>query len=573
MPAFELFLLKDSYVADEWAHFAQTVSEHVKGLQPFTLHVVFQENTVRYFLTSKHDLAVLSSGIQGFMITALERKDSHLLHAPQTTYKRGFLKFPAGGSLFDLRERYKVQENQSLERVDIQVQRVGRRLLSKLHVYLRLGNSHMLASQQLTLFPAHLLKVSIEKTLSLLVSEPHNALLEVNGFPYFSRNYYLPLSSFEFDRHALILGQTGSGKSKFIELLINRIHEINMQDYYRMIVIDPHAAIAPELAHIESQQVIDFRAMSSEVFPSTSDATAATELSSALFRSLLGDHYNAHLERTLRYSLFVLYSANQMSFQGLKNFLLELDYRKQILNQLEGRVPHNIIQFFHTDFNDMRTKYYGEAISPLVALVDEMALLPGINQPANVSLSQTIQDKFLTLFSLSKIGMGEKVVKTVAGLIIQNVFQLAQSRVFNRKIILVIDEVSIVQNPTLASILSEARKFNLSVILTQQYLGQVTPELRESIFANTYNYFVFKVSEEDARLFEGNLQIELPAEIMAEAKARGLSEQDIRIKLLTQLNSRECLARVYANGLFYPCIKARTIDVTSVKPKYNGGTV
>ena len=94
--------------------------------------------------------------------------------------------------------------------------------------------------------------------------------------------------------------------------------------------------------------------------------------------------------------------------------------------------------------------------------------------------------------------MGEKVVKTIAGLLIQQIFLLAQARAFSQKIILIIDEVSVVQNPALASILSESRKFGLSVILTQQYFGQIEKNIQDSIFTNIYNYYVFKVSEEDA---------------------------------------------------------------------------
>ena len=73
--------------------------------------------------------------------------------------------------------------------------------------------------------------------------------------------------------------------------------------------------------------------------------------------------------------------------------------------------------------------------------------------------------------------MGEKVVKTVAGLLIQQIFLLAQANAFNQRVILIIDEVSVVQNPALASILSEARKYNLFVFLTQQYFGQIEEDL------------------------------------------------------------------------------------------------
>jgi hypothetical protein len=156
--------------------------------------------------------------------------------------------------------------------------------------------------------------------------------------------------------------------------------------------------------------------------------------------------------------------------------------------------------------------------------------------------------------------MGERVVKTIAGLIIQQVFLLAQARAFNQKILLVIDEVSVVQNPTLAQILAEARKFNLTVILTQQYFGQVDKDIRDAIFANVFNYYAFKVSEEDAKTLEGNLNMELPKEIAEKEKEKGGSETALKVKMMTELHPRECLVRVMSNGQVAPCFKARTVD-------------
>jgi hypothetical protein len=108
--------------------------------------------------------------------------------------------------------------------------------------------------------------------------------------------------------------------------------------------------------------------------------------------------------------------------------------------------------------------------------------------------------------------------------------------------------------------LAEARKFGLSLFLTQQYFGQIDKDLRDAIFANTYNYYVFKVSEEDARALEGNLSIELPKSIVESESAGGLKEADIRVKILTELSPRECLVRLAQNGKIHPCIKARTVD-------------
>jgi hypothetical protein len=73
-------------------------------------------------------------------------------------------------------------------------------------------------------------------------------------------------------------------------------------------------------------------------------------------------------------------------------------------------------------FNELKTQRYTDAILPLVSMVDEMQLQPTIASGSDLSLAQTIQNNFLTVFSLNKVSMGEKVVKTVAGLLIQQIF-------------------------------------------------------------------------------------------------------------------------------------------------------
>jgi hypothetical protein len=135
---------------------------------------------------------------------------------------------------------------------------------------------------------------------------------------------------------------------------------------------------------------------------------------------------------------------------------------------------------------------------------------------------------------------------------------------------LIIDEVSVVQNPAMASMLAEARKYNLFVFLTQQYFGQIDKDLQDAIFTNVTNYYVFRVSEEDARALEGNLTIEIPKEILLEEKDKGSKESEVRVRMLTNLNVRECFLRLSGNGQILPCVKARTMDSiadTSIKPE------
>ena len=85
----------------------------------------------------------------------------------------------------------------------------------------------------------------------------------------------------------------------------------------------------------------------------------------------------------------------------------------------------------------------------------------------------------------------------ITGLIIGIIFQLVQRRKYQEHIILIIDEVAVVENPILRNLLAEARKYNLSIILAQQYFGQVSKELKDAIFSNVMNYYSFRISREE----------------------------------------------------------------------------
>lgn len=578
MHTFELILQKNNITDEEWRQLVLNLSSSLKGFRPFTLVVAFNKNLLRYFVLSKRDLSEVSTGIEGIIIVPAREEDELSFKIPEDYSRIGFLKIPTEGTLIDLKERYKLQEGLDLKAVHLEVQCFpGKRLMTKMKTYFTAGQNNKVSIQQLALFPSHLLKIdfssntsylkkstprylNIEKTLHSLSTDSANAIFSVNAFPYLSQNCYINLYNYEFDKHSFIIGSSGSGKSKLIELLVDRMSKINVGVNYRVVVIDPHAALAKDFEGIPSSRIINFSGESTQLFPDAqSDISASTELTTTLFKSLVSDD-NSSLERVLRFTLYVLYVAQSMSLQMLKTFLTDIDTRNQILGHVKGYVPENIQIFFGSDFNEIRTKRYNESILPIVSLIDEMQMQPSLVGESEQSLAKTIQENFLTVFSLNKVSMGEKVVKTVAGLLIQQIFLLAQARAFSQKVILIIDEVSIIQNPALAQILAEARKFNLTVILTQQYFGQIEKDLHDSILSNVVNYYVFKVSEEDARNLEGNLEIQLPDEILAEAKEKGLKEADVRAKIMVELDPRDCLIRLSSGGQVLPCMLARTMD-------------
>jgi len=579
---FELYILTDRLQQEHWTKLYKALLSYIGTFSKFELTFRCTDNVVRFFISSDKDLSSLSNNLEGILLRPVDEKELKLPHAPT---KERFMQFVTGGNLLDLKEKTAVKKSKDLQYAVFKVRAVSvEKAIVRSNFYLKnAGSSWTKASKTTTFFPSKLLAINfinnthylkktvpkylnIEKSLHMLVSEDSNALFEIDTFPYFSHNYYLNLTNYDFDKHSFIIGASGSGKSKFISLFVDRLSKTALHVNYRVIVIDPHASIADDFAHIPDNKIITFgKQDNTDLFPGAgTDLTSATELTATLFKSVLADQFNPRLDRLLRFTLFTLMTAQTMSLENLKRFLTDAEYRAQILKHVSGYIPQNVTKFFGADYNELRTQYYNETILPLVSMVDEMQLQPSLVGESNVSLAKTIQENFLTVFSLNKVSMGDKVVKTVAGLLIQQIFLLAQARAFGQKIILIIDEVSVVQNPALAQILAEARKFNLTVILTQQYFGQVEKDLRDAIFANVFNYYTFKVSEEDARALEGNLNIELPRELIKSEHAKGAKESDIKIKIMTELHPRECLVRLLSNGQIAPAIKARTMDAPIV---------
>lgn len=588
---FELYLMQEKFSSDDWKKILTALSQYIGFMDAFKLVVTIENSTLRYFVGVNNDLGFLSNNVEGIVLRPVNVKD---LNIPLNPKSEHFISYVDGGNLLDMREKYQVRRQKELEIAVFTIRVVNTDVTyTKMEMFFKdNAGEYSVAGKTLLSYPTNLLSVDflsntkylrqkqpnyldIQKTLHIMRGDSLDAVFEVDTFPYLPKNYYLPLQSYDFDKHSFIIGASGSGKSKLIALMISRLGSIvGLRSNYRVVVIDPHTALEEDLKDIQNNTIINFKGEEDgvELFSGgTEDISAAAELTSTLFKSLLGNQFNPKVERVLRFSLFVLMTAQVMTLNNLKRLLTELEYRAQILDHVKDYIPRNINQFFKTDFAELRTQSYTEAILPIVSLVDEMQLQPALTeQGENIRpLAELINNNFLTIFSLNKISMGEKVVKTVAGLLMQQVFLLAQARAFNEKVILIIDEVSVVQNPAMAAMLAEARKYNLFVFLTQQYFGQIESELKAAIFANVTNYYVFRVSEEDAKALEGNLTIEIPKEILLSEKDKGSNESQVRVRMLTSLNARECFLRLSGKGQILPCVKARTMDAKISTEKAN----
>ncbi|HAB66663.1 MAG TPA: hypothetical protein DCE23_04785, partial [Firmicutes bacterium] len=410
----------------------------------------------------------------------------------------------------------------------------------------------------------------ISKILHTLKTDTINSTLKVDTFPYLDGSFYLDNNNVDFAKHSLIIGASGSGKSKYISSFIKTTND-TYKDNYKIVMIDPHASIENDIGALA--HTINFKSIeeSIDLFASNSnDYIATTELTLDLFKTLISDQYNSKLERVLRHSIYLLLSTHQFNFINLKKIILDSVYRTSLINDSKSIIPESVINFFLNDFNDLKTKSYGEAISPIISFIDEMEMIPVFNQTEpSFSLKDVISNNFITLFSLDMTTLGEKVTKTISGFIMQQLLTLIQNMTIKEHIIFIIDEVPVIENNILCRFLSESRKYNLSLILASQYFNQISSSLKDAIFANVINYYIFRVSRSDASLLVNHLDIKIPS--ISDKSPEEQKEE--KINILSNLNNRECLVRISSNKLLTPCFKARTLDFSPLplkeKKQYN----
>ncbi len=581
----EIFLTSEHVTEESWLNLLNGIS-NLNGLfHKWNLWIRIENNEVRYFVQTRRQLPTVVSSLGDFLLKQIEAVEEEPASSLGLFYLfLGFFK-KKENSVLDVYDYNETRKNRQMKFAKFTMFPLKQNYF-RFHtrLYFKKENSKKL-KRRFALFsiPQTLLSINfaehnrflykkdakkylnIEKSLHLLKNEKQDPVLKVDTFPYLAGNYYLNLSEYDFDVHSLVVGASGTGKSKFMSNFISNL--ASREEYrnkYKVVVIDPHAALEKDIGGLENTEVIDFKTLenSMDLFVNTGkDPIVSTELMLSLLKGLMADQYNSKAERVLRHSIYALLVKGDLSFNNLRRMVLDMDYRNNLLGELEEKLTDSTVAFFRTDFNELKSKSYQEAISPIISLIDEMQMLPAFHTDLKQrQMKQVIEENFLTIFSLDQTVLGEKVTKTIAGLVMQQMLELVQSYAFDQHIIFLIDEVAVVENSILHRFLAEARKYSLSLMLAQQYFNQISEELQKAIFANALNYYVFRISREDAVILEGNIQMEMAVHNSFHA----------RREMLTKLANRECVVRVSSYGKVLTAMKARTVDFEPVpKRKIN----
>ncbi len=326
-------------------------------------------------------------------------------------------------------------------------------------------------------------------------------------------------------RHLYVIGQTGTGKTGFLKTLI----EQDISEGRGVCFIDPHgndvldilAAIPPERyedviyfdpAYIERPFGLNML----EYDPARPEQkTFIINELLAIFRRLYGDVPEAlgpAFEQYFRNATQLVMEdpASGSTMLDIPRVLSDASFRALKLSRSRNPV---INQWW----TDIATQAGGEAsLENIVPYItnkfddfianDFMRPIVG-QQQSSFRFREIIDNRKILLVNLSKGRLGERNANLLGLILVGKIFMAALSRADSPgtpfpPFYLYIDEFQNVTTDSIPGILSEARKYKLSLTLAHQFLDQVDEKIRDAIFGNVGSLAVFRVGQEDAEFFE-----------------------------------------------------------------------
>jgi hypothetical protein len=304
--------------------------------------------------------------------------------------------------------------------------------------------------------------------------------------------------------HRYIIGRSGSGKSTHLENLA-------LADDGAWIFLDPHGQSARKLADTtecifwepaDAQWVVGFNPLKN-IAAAKRHLIAAETISA--FKSIWANSWGQRLEWILLNSVLLLLD-NNASLLDIPTLLTDRAYRVRCLRRASAP------QFWEEEFAAWDSRFRNEAIAPVLNKVGPLAANPLLNailRANTLDLTRVISHggtKYGRLaVDLSQTELGDSPSSLLGSLLVSAVWHAVQKA--QRPVTLYVDEFARFATDRFATILSEARKFGLSLVLAHQYLGQVPEPVRQAVFGNVRHFTAFNVGAEDAPMLAEELDV------------------------------------------------------------------
>ncbi len=335
--------------------------------------------------------------------------------------------------------------------------------------------------------------------------------------PLESKKYVFGIKRKDRRRHLYLVGKSGSGKSKLLELLVRQ----DIGYGHGMCFIDPHGDVI--------EAILDFipeERMDDVVIIDPSDAEwpvsfnplqkVSPELKHQMAQGLIevmekqfGANWTPRLEHVFRFTTLALLDYPEATMRGMISMLTDRPYRQKVIEYITDDM---VKRFFAVEFADWSEKFDTDAIIPLVNKLGQFLSMPALRnifaQKENkIDFEDIMQSKKILLINLSKGKIGEENSSFFGSMFITKIKQAGMARAQiaeadRADFYLYVDEFHNVVTASFMNLFSEARKYGLNLTVAHQYTAQLIPAVLDTVLGNVANIIIFRVGGDDAAKLE-----------------------------------------------------------------------
>lgn len=327
------------------------------------------------------------------------------------------------------------------------------------------------------------------------------------------------ISDVDRQRHIYAVGQTGTGKSTFLE-------DIALQDMLNgrgFAFVDPHGDTAEKLLAMVPRERVDdvvyfspadmdhplglnlfeFHSPDQKDFLIQEALNMLYKLYDPQHQGIMGPRYE-HLFRNA--ALTVMADPAGGTFIDIPKLFRDPTYVKQKLQHVKDP---SVLEFWQKEMpQSQRSNEFGDVVSWFVskfgAFLSNEMMRNIIGQPKSAFDLRDIMDNGkILLVNLSKGRTGQLNMQLLGMIFVMKFQAAAMSRANvpeeqRRDFSLFVDEFQNFSTDSFATIMSEARKYHLNIIVANQFTTQLSEEIRDAVFGNVGTTVSFRVGDRDA---------------------------------------------------------------------------
>lgn len=351
--------------------------------------------------------------------------------------------------------------------------------------------------------------------------------------------------------HSFILGQTGTGKSTLVSNLIKQ----DIANGEGLCLLDPHGDLSEGLKAALPADAIHWNIGDPDCPFGYNPLSYVVEeyrplVASGIIdalKSQWADAWGVRMEHLLRFAVLALLSRPGSSLQDIIPMYTDKAFRRKVLQSVTDAA---VLDFWTKEVPKMNYKTAFDGVAPIAnklgAFLSHPVVRRALCDPKQPIRFRKVMDEGRVLVvNLSKGRLGRDISGVLGGLILSMIANAAMTREETqehrrRPFFVYVDEFASFTTETTAHMLSELRKYRVSLTLAGQYLSGVNTSITDAILGNVGTIISFRIGVQDAPIM---------------ARTLGLDDASI---LITQPNYRMAIG-LMIDGVRSRVFSARTI--------------